>query len=149
MTGTVLLDTGPLGVIANPYQPPHAVACRAWIARLQGAGRRVIIPEIADYELRRELILRSADKAVERLDWYGGQLDYLPLTTSVMRQAAHYWAMLRLAGLATAGPNELDGDCILAAQAISLGDPHVVVATTNVLHLSRFVAADRWENIAP
>jgi hypothetical protein len=37
---------------------------------------------------------------------------------------------------------------ILAAQALELGNPDVVIATTNVGHLSRFVAAETWENIS-
>jgi hypothetical protein len=36
---------------------------------------------------------------------------------------------------------------ILAAQAVTLGKPNVVVATTNVGHLTRFVDADLWNNI--
>jgi hypothetical protein len=36
---------------------------------------------------------------------------------------------------------------ILAAQAVSLGLPQAVIATTNVGHLSRFVQADLWQNI--
>jgi len=44
-----------------------------------------------------------------------------------------------------------DGDVILAAQALSLAVPgqQVLIATTNVAHLSRFVTADLWTNIAP
>lgn len=30
-----------------------------------------------------------------------------------------------------------------------LGAPQIVVATTNVGHLSRFVPADLWQNISP
>lgn len=36
---------------------------------------------------------------------------------------------------------------ILAGQAMSLGTGELVIATTNVGHLSRFVAADLWQNI--
>ncbi len=60
-----------------------------------------------------------------------------------------FWAIVRNAGLPTAGPAELDGDVILAAQAASLADPQVVVATANLGHLGRFVAADLWTNIRP
>jgi hypothetical protein len=38
---------------------------------------------------------------------------------------------------------------ILAAQALTLGVADVIIATTNVGHLSRFVPADLWYNIAP
>jgi hypothetical protein len=45
----------------------------------------------------------------------------------------------------------LDADVILAAQVHSLrtGDERVVVATTNVGHLARFVEARRWPDITP
>ena len=36
---------------------------------------------------------------------------------------------------------------ILAAQAATLGFPDVVIATTNVGHLSRFVRAELWQQI--
>jgi hypothetical protein len=38
---------------------------------------------------------------------------------------------------------------ILVAQAMTLGVPEVVIATTNLGHLSRFIAADLWQNIDP
>ena len=38
---------------------------------------------------------------------------------------------------------------ILAAQALTLGAPAVVVATTNVGHLTRFVSAELWQNVHP
>ncbi len=43
----------------------------------------------------------------------------------------------------------LDGDCILAAQALMAAGPTdtVTVATDNVAHLSRFVDAQLWETI--
>jgi hypothetical protein len=48
-----------------------------------------------------------------------------------------------------AGDKALDGDVILAAQAIVLEAPDVLIATTKVGHLSRFVPADLWQNIEP
>jgi hypothetical protein len=74
-------------------------------------------------------------------------LEYLPLTTRAMRQAALFWAQARQQGLPTAEDKAIDGDVILAAQAMTLGLPDAVVATTNIGHLSRFVPADFWQNI--
>jgi hypothetical protein len=65
-----------------------------------------------------------------------------------MRLAADLWARARQKSLPTAPNPALDGDVILAAQALVLGVP-VVVATDNVAHLGRFVPADLWQNIAP
>jgi hypothetical protein len=148
VTDAILLDAGPLGLLCNPNNSPQPVACRAWLAALQAAGRRVIVPEIADYELRRELIRIRSYAAIANLDRYGRQLDYLPLSTAAMRRTVELWAQARTAGRPTAPDPALDCDAILAAQALTLGVP-AVVATGNVAHLSRFVPADLWQNIAP
>jgi toxin FitB len=66
-----------------------------------------------------------------------------------MRLAAEYWSDARRMGLPTAGPRSLDADAILAAQAELACGPAdtVTVATTNVGHLARFVAAEVWDRI--
>lgn len=64
-----------------------------------------------------------------------------------MRLAADLWAKARTRGAPTADPKELDADVILAAQALSLNDPNLVVATANVGHIRQFVNADVWQNI--
>ncbi len=75
-------------------------------------------------------------------------MEYLPITTSVMRQAAIYWAQARQQGQPTAGDKTIDADMILVAQATTLQASDVVIATTNVGHLSRLTAAEIWQNIA-
>ena len=145
----VILDATPLGILANSNPRPNVVACRRWLAGLRAAGRRVVVPEIADYEVRRELIRINSTRGLSNLDWYGQQLDYLPLTTDSMRKAAELWALARQQGQPT-GPNQtLDADVILAAQTLLLGVADVVVAISNVRHLARFVAAELWQNIQP
>jgi hypothetical protein len=106
----------------------------------------VIVPEIADYELRRELLRTNGVIGLTNLDTYCKQLEYLPLTTAIMHRAAELWAQVRNIGRPTAPDHALDGDVILAAQAISLGVP-AIVATANPGHLMRFVAADDWRSI--
>ena len=54
MSEVVLLDTGPLGLVTNPRRSQQSVACAQWVQALVVRGRRVIVPEIADYEVRRE-----------------------------------------------------------------------------------------------
>ena len=143
-----MLDAGPLGLLTNPNPRPQVIACRAWLSSLRAAGRRVPVPEIADYEVRRELIRIQSQSALANLDALGARLDYLPLTTPAMRLAAEFWARARQAGQPTAADPALDGDVILAAQALSL-NMLVIVATTNLGHLVRFVTADLWSNITP
>ena len=66
-----------------------------------------------------------------------------------MRKAAELSALARQQGQPTAGDNTINADMILAAQALTLGAPAVVVATTNVGHLTRFVSAELWQNVHP
>lgn len=148
MSAVILLDTGPLGKLTNPNRNPQIRLIRQWLVDLQNAGRRVILPEISDYELRRELVRKGSGNAIFHLDQLQQQIEYLPLTTPVMRLAADLWAQARNTGQQTAHDHALDGDVILAAQALSLGVP-VVVATDNPTHLSRFVPSESWSNITP
>ena len=147
----VFLDSGPLGLVANPKGRPAAVQCRQWARDLLAAGVRVVVPEIADYEIRRELLRRGATASLQRLDQVKAGLEYDPITTAVMLRAAELWAAARRAGRPTAPPEALDGDCLLAAQALLAAGPGdvVTVATDNVGHLARFVDAQPWETIAP
>lgn len=147
MSRVVLLDAGPLGLVTNPKRSPQSIACAQWLQSLARVGARVIVPEIADYEVRRELLRANKTKGLGQLDALVGLLEYLPLTTVAMRQAARFWAQARQHGQPTAGDKAIDGDVILAAQAVTLGVSHVVIATTNVGHLIRFVPAELWPKI--
>jgi len=143
----VLLDAGPLGLATNPRRSQQSLACATWLQSLITAGVRVVIPEIADYEVRRELLRARKVAGVERLDALAGLLENLPITTAAMRQAAAFWATARHQGQPTASDKAIDGDMILAAQGATLGTA-VVVATTNVDHLSRLVPAKLWEAVS-
>lgn len=123
-------------------------ACKRWLLELVEHGVRVGIPEIADYEIRRELLRAGKTRGIERLDGLLETLEYLPLSTVVMREAAALWAEVRRRGLPTADPKAIDADVILAAQARRMDAAEVVVATTNVGHLSRLVEAKLWRDIA-
>jgi hypothetical protein len=145
----IILDAGPLGLITNPKLSPESVACAQWLQTHITSGSRTIIPEIADYEVRRELLRANKTKGIARLDDLAKLIEYLPIRTVAMRQSAKLWAQARQQGQPTAGDKTIDGDMILVAQAMTLGVPDVVIATTNVGHLSRFVAAELWQNVAP
>ena len=56
------------------------------------SGYQIIVPEIADYEVRRELLRAGKTRGLARLDLLKNTLDYLPLTTAVMLKAADLWA---------------------------------------------------------
>ncbi len=144
-----MLDAGPLGLITNPKLSSESEACAQWLQTHITSGSRTIIPEIADYEVRRELLRANKTKGISRLDNLAKLIEYLPITTAVMRQAAELWAEARQQGKPTAGDKTIDGDMILVAQAITLGFPDIVIATTNVGHLSRFITAELWQNVVP
>jgi predicted nucleic acid-binding protein len=148
MIAAVVLDSTPLGLLCHPRNPPPVMACRQWVADLLVAGRRIVLPEIADYEVRRELIRLNSVVALRNLDQLALQLEYTSLSTGSMRLAAQLWAQARTTGQPTAADSALDGDVILAAQALHLNTP-VVVATGNPAHLNRFVSAEIWSNIIP
>jgi hypothetical protein len=66
-----------------------------------------------------------------------------------MLLAAELWAEARKTGQPTADAKALDGDVILSAQSRLLcnGTTEVIVATTNIAHLSRFITALDWQTI--
>jgi predicted nucleic acid-binding protein len=150
MTTVVLLDSGPLGLVTNPSGSLEAWQCKQWLQLLLSSGYRVLVPEIADYEVRRELLRANKVKGIQRLDNLKAAIGYLPLTTEVMLKAAEFWAQARQQGQPTADDKSLDGDVILAAQAATISNQgeDVVIATTNVRHLTRFVQAKIWNEIA-
>jgi hypothetical protein len=149
MSLIVLLDAGPLGMITNPKSPPENEACKNWLASLAYNGVEVVIPEIADYEVRRELLRAGKDRGLGRLDALKGMLGDAPITTPVMLKAAEFWATARKMGRQSAGDASLDADMILAAQAGALGHDgdEAVIATTNVRHLALFASARIWRAI--
>jgi predicted nucleic acid-binding protein len=147
----VLLDSGPLGLATNPKRTPEVRAIMAWIADITSAGHSILVPEIADIGVRRELLRAGKAAGIRRLnEFIAAEPDrYLPLTTPAMRLAAELWAQARRAGQQTAADPALDGDVIIAAQALTLGSPEAIVSTTNPVHIARFAPADLWHNILP
>lgn len=147
MARLIVLDAGPLWLAAMARGKPPADACRAWLAALTTAGARIIVPEIADYEVRREFLARGATAGIIRLDALKARYEYRPITTDAMLKAAEFWANLRRGGQPTAGPWDLDADAILAGSAALVGSAGdvVTVATTNVRHLRRFPGIDARE----
>jgi hypothetical protein len=148
MTRVVLLDAGPLGMVTHPRAEQNRDVTQ-WLKRLLSSSVSVLIPEIADYEVRRELLRTKRNKGVQRLDDLKRTIGYLPITTEAMLRAAEFWAQARQKGHPTADEKALDADVILAGQAKAMADGNddPVIATANVGHLSRFVRAQRWQEI--
>lgn len=141
----IVLDASPLSLLCHSNQQlPVVTEINLWLYGRLADGDEMIVTEIADYEVRRELLRAGKGNSVRRLDALIPTLTYLPLTTEMMRRAVELWALARNQGLPTAPPDALDGDVILAAQAERVG---ALVATENVGHLSRFVPARHWRDI--
>src|SRR2546429_2890566 len=149
MSIVILLDSGPLGLLTNPKSSSETRECNLWLAGLLQQEIEVKIPEIADYEVRRELLRADKHQGLKRLDDLQNVIDYMPLTTQTMLKAAQFWAQVRKQGIPTADNKALDGDVILAAQAAIIQNDgyDVIIATTNVNHLSRLANAKQWRDI--
>lgn len=148
MTLHILLDSYPPGALSHPTPD---VGIIQWAADCQAAGHEIYVPEVIDYEVRRELLRARKNAGVSNLDALKTAFQFLPINSAAMLLAADLWAKSRQSGLPTGDPKKLDIDVILAAQALTLGVPasDLVVATSNVAHLARFVPADLWNNIQP
>ena len=154
MARLILLDSGPLGLIVRAPSKPQVVRCVTWLNAVMATGATVIIPEIAHYEVRRELLRIRAVGSLRRLDYAldpSSGFRHLTLSTDAMIMAAEFWAFLRQSGIPTASLDALDADAILAGQAALAGQPGdtVTIATTNLAHLNRFpgIDAQTWDQI--
>ena len=145
MGDLVFLDSTPLWPACKPD-------AGAWLTSLETAHILVVIPEIVDYRVRRELVRSGASAGLARIDGLPARFPLLPLDRDTMLLAADFWARVRQVGLVTAADKALDMDAILAAQArTAVGNGNTAtVATSNVKHLARFPGIDarEWKDIA-
>lgn len=146
----VLLDSGPLGLVSHPNAERVNAEAVQWLHTLLSTGISVLVPEIADYEVRRELLRAGRRRGVRHLDELKEAIGYRQITTQTMLTAAELWADARNQGQPTAPDPALDADVILAAQAkeVESEGKSTTVATTNPRHLSRFVDANAWQQIS-
>lgn len=160
----VFLDTNVPGLVTQRKgRNPNADAAIAWQDKLQDDhGILAFVPEIADYESRREFLRSGNADAISRLDAYANLVPgrYLPLNTPAVREAAVLRAQTRNAGTPTANRDALDGDALIAAQVFDwcatnrVALTSVAVATGNVSDMTRFADANnaalqaaRWQDI--
>jgi hypothetical protein len=92
MSRVIVLDSGPLGLLLFPNGHALGDACRNWVTGRLSSGDRIIVSEIIDYEIRRELIRAKMAHALANLDAFNSaQPDrYQPLTTAHLRTAAQF-----------------------------------------------------------
>jgi len=148
----IFLDAGPLGLACNELGNGEPLAIWNWIWNEVDGGSKIVIPEITDYEVRRNLLCERFSASLARLDDLSKSLcTYLPITTPSIRQAAELWAQARRGGDRTSGEQSIDGDVILAAQTLTYcsNADDWWVATSNEKHLSRYLGdrARSWRQI--
>jgi hypothetical protein len=160
----IALDSGPLGDLINPNNTPPAQAIRAWMRNHLANGDKFLLPEIADYEIRRNETVEvlnvfgpsQSAAAIYLLDQLKASITYLPITTAAMLVAARLWAEHRK-GTTRGHPSRspaLDGDVILTAQCMEesgIRNEPIVIATMNLRDFlfipTPTVTADEWNNI--
>lgn len=152
----VFIDTGVLGLLSSPNDKLEAQQCQEWFFGLFARGVTMISSDLCDYEVRRGLILdqmrTSKNEGLANLDEVKDYIYFLPITKLTLLRASQLWATSRRQGMPTADEKNIDADVIISAQCQlfqeeNLGQ-NLVVATTNVKHLSRFISAQEWHNIS-
>ena len=162
MPRVIYLDTGPLGLACYSQRDPEKESgqFQQWMNTTLLKQTKIVVPAIADYELRRELIRNGSLDSIAKLDLIesGRHPDfpgvvYLPLTDDAIKRAADLWAEARNKGYATAHEQALDGDVMIAAQVLEFAGSasRFIVVTTNVKDLKRYVGnrARPWDAITP
>lgn len=155
MRRIIVLDSGPSGMASNPKASPENNAVKEWLFALIEDGDIVVLPEIADYEVRRELIRAEKFEGLASLNLFKLSLEYLPIDTDTMLEAAKLWAQARSMGKPATNNLALDGDMILVAQVRAAtrifskeaNGGHTILATTNVKHLTHFCDARLWRDV--
>ena len=131
----LLLDTSVLGRICHPRK--H-LDVRAWFLRAL-LDHEMLLSEVADYELRRELLRLDSKRSIHRLDELTREIQYVPMTTATWRSAAKLWAEQRRAGRPTG--DGLDADLLIATQA---REEAAAVVTLNEKHFVDLVDVYSW-----
>jgi predicted nucleic acid-binding protein len=73
----VVLDTGVLGLLAHTSKKSEPRKCKEWMQTLLRQEVSLYVPEIADYELRRELLRMDLTRSIARLDALKAIIGYL------------------------------------------------------------------------
>jgi predicted nucleic acid-binding protein len=134
----LLLDTSVLGRICHPRK--H-LDVRAWFLHAL-VDHEMLLPEVADYELRRELLRLDSKRSIHRLDELTREIQYVPMTTATWRSAAKLWAEQRRAGRPTG--DGLDADLLIATQA---REEAAAVVTLNEKHFVGLVDVYSWTSV--
>lgn len=163
----VFLDTNILGLICNKnISFDECQQCKKWFDTLFLRGVRIVTSDLCHYEVMRGLISSSirlskagfqptneAAPGIKSLELLkvDGFLEFLPVSTEALDLAANLWARAFTSGQTTRDEKDIDIDIIISAQYQLLRDEfpgqRVIMATTNLKHLSIFCDAANWRDI--
>jgi predicted nucleic acid-binding protein len=147
----VILDSGVLHTLISTSKVKEVTDCQDWFYYLLSRSALVVTSAICNYEVKRELIRRKKVQEINNLNQLKTLIDLIPVDEPALELAAKLWAEARNKGLPTADDLSLDADVIICAQYKLLAEEYpgryVVIATTNVKHLSRFTEAKEWQEI--
>ncbi len=155
----IFIDSNILGLISNDNNLfEEAKQCRQWFYSLFARGGRFVTSDLCNYEVMRGLIsssMRSGEvlPGIKSLEFLKADrfLEFLPVSTEALDLAAELWARASTSGRTTRDEKDIDIDIIISAQYQLIRDEFpgrkVVVATTNLKHLSLFCDAANWRDI--
>jgi predicted nucleic acid-binding protein len=147
----VILDSGVLHTLISNSKVKEVTDCQDWFYYLLSRSALVVTSAICNYEVKRELIRRKKAPEINNLNQLKTLIELLPVDEPTLELAAELWAEARNKGMPTADDLSLDVDVIICAQYQLLAEEYpgryIVIATTNVKHLSRFSEAKEWEDI--
>ena len=133
-----LLDTN---IVSDLVRNPQGKVAQ----QIRKAGEaQVCTSIIVAAELRYGAAKKGSRRLSSQLQSVLGALEVWPFETP----ADAAYGLLRTR-LEQAGRPIGANDLLIAAQALALGEPDAVIATTNVGHLGRFVPAQQWQDILP
>jgi hypothetical protein len=146
-----------LGQLCNPNSTQKTIALNKWFYTQLIRGRTFYTSELCHYEVRRSLCLISEKSGksdglleLERLR-SEGSIEFATVTGEIVSLASTLWAKAQVEGKSIAPLHSLDIDLLVCATSLSLQQKYpgreVVIVTTNVKHLSRFVNAVDWSEI--
>jgi predicted nucleic acid-binding protein len=155
----VFLDTNILGLVCNKNTSfDESQQCKKWFDTLFLRGVRIVTSDLCNYEVMRGLktssirsrLVAPGIKSLESLK-SDGFLEFLPVATEALDLAADLWARASTSGQTTRDEKDIDIDIIISAQYQLLRDEfpgqRVIMATTNLKHLSIFCEAAHWRDI--
>jgi predicted nucleic acid-binding protein len=155
----VFIDTNILGLISNENTLfEEAQQCKKWFSTLLRRSVRVITSDLCTYEEMRGLLSSSilnkeVAPGIKSLEFLraDGFLEFLPVSTEALDLAAELWARASTSGQTTRDEKDIDIDIIISAQYQLLRDEfpgqQVIMATTNLKHLSIFCEAAHWRDV--